>query len=262
LPGWLEVITALEEASQASFITAVQAMTYQFNHPLLQEAIYNTLTFSQRQRWHSQLGDWLIEGQTDAEQNLELIAYHYLQGVDVAKAAWFGRQAGDRARERGAYAGAAEYYAKVLALTTASPEDRMAAAEGQADVLALQGNYQAAQAAYTQAMGWGSPDAAGKQAILSGEIDSLLRTAFTPALRPWADGARAWLLAQQGQREAAAELVRAALAVAEETAQPALETLAQALTVQEPLGRYDEWLGQFTRTVLMQPASLAHLSRV
>jgi predicted ATPase/class 3 adenylate cyclase len=260
--GELEVTTALEEANQASFITAVRVMTYQFNHPLLQEAIYTTLAFSQRQHWHSQLGDWLIAGQPDTEQNLELIAYHYLHGADTAKAARFGRRAGDKARERGAYAGAAQYYAKVLSLSAAPLEDRVAASEGQADVLALQGNYRAAQLAYTQAIGWGSLDAAGKQAILSGEVDALLRTVFTPALRPWADGARAWLLAQQGQFEAATELVREALSIAEETARPALETLAQALAAQEPLGQYDEWLGQFARTVLTQPAPLTSLSRV
>lgn len=252
--GELEITTALEEASQASFLTAVQATTYQFSHPLLQEAIYTTLAFSQRQRWHGQLGDWLVEDQPDTEQKLELIAYHYLQGADAAKAARFSRRAGDRARERGAYAGAAEYYTKVLALSNTPLEDRMAAAEGQADVLALQGNFQAAQAAYTQAMAWGSLDAAGKQAILSGEVETLAQMAFTPALRPWADGARAWLLAKQGQFEAAADLVHAALTIAEETAQPALQTLAQALTAQEPLGQYDEWLDQFTRTVLIQPA--------
>lgn len=257
----LEVATALEEASQASFITAVQAMTYQFNHPLLQEAIYTMLAFSQRQRWHSQLGDWLVEGQPGMEQNLELIAYHYLQGTDTAKAARFGCRAGDKARERGVYAGATKYYAKVLALSAAPFEDRMAATEGQADVLALQGNYRAAQEAYTQAIGWGSSEAAGKQAILSGEVETLAQTAFTPALRPWADGGRAWRLAQQGQLEAAEELVRAALAIAEETARPALETLAQALTTHEPLGQYDEWLGQFTRTVLIRPAPQISLNR-
>lgn len=247
----LEIITALEEAIQASFITAVQATTYQFNHPLLQEAIYTTLAYSQRQRWHSQIGNWL-EGQPDAEQKLELIAYHYLNGVDMVKAARFGRCAGDKARERGAYAGAAEYYARVLALTNIPLEARMKAAEGQADVLTLQGNYPLARTVYAQAIGWGSLEAASKQAILSGEVDILAQTEFTPALRPWGDGARAWLLAQEGQFKAAAELVQAALVVAEETVRPALETLAQALHRKEPLGQYDEWLGQFSQTVLVQ----------
>jgi hypothetical protein len=119
-----------------------------------------------------------------------------------------------------------------------------------------------AQAAYTQAIGWGSPEAAGKQAILSGKVETLAQTSFTPALRPWADGGRAWLLAQQGQLAAAAELVRAALVIAEETARPALQTLAQALTAQEPLGQYDEWLDQFTRTVLIQPAPQVSLNQI
>jgi predicted ATPase len=107
----LDVVAALEEAMQASFLTTIQATTCQFNHPLMQEAIYTTLAFSQRQRWHAQIGDWLSASQSDPDQNLELIAHHYLQSADAVKAAQFGCRAGDKARERGAYAGAVEYYA-------------------------------------------------------------------------------------------------------------------------------------------------------
>jgi predicted ATPase len=134
----LDVTAALEEATRASFLTALQTTTYQFNHPLMQEAIYTTLAFSQRQGWHTKMGDWLVESRPETDQNMELIAYHYLQGADGVKAARFGRRAGDKARAQGLYAGAAEYYAKVLALAHAPPEEQAAAAEGQVQVLALQ----------------------------------------------------------------------------------------------------------------------------
>ncbi len=257
----LEVAAALDERSQTSFLSAVQTTTYQFNHPLLQEAIYNTLAYSQRQSWHTQIGDWLVESRPEAEQNLELMAYHYFQGADVAKAARFGRRAGDKARERGAYAGAAEYYAKVLALANAPLEERSRAAEGQADILALQGDYQAARSAYSQASQLGSAEARGKQVILAGEIETLARTEFSPALRPWADGAQAWLLAQHGQPQAATKLVQSALAGAEESARPALETLERMLAAPAGLGQYEEWLGLFAQAVLSQSSPLVSLSQ-
>jgi predicted ATPase len=260
--GEAEVALALEEAVQAAFLTVLHQGFYQFNHPLLQEAIYTTLAFSQRQRWHTQVGDWLVESQPDSEQSLELIAYHYLQGGEVEKAARFARRAGDKARKCGVYPGATAYYAKVLALTNAPLEERAGAAEGQADILALQGDYRAAKLAYTQAIELGSLEAVGKQAILSGEADILARTQFTPALRPWAEGARAWLLAQRSQPEAASTLLQAALDTAEEKVRPALAALAQTLAAKGQLGPYEEWLSQFAQIALSQSLPVASFNQV
>jgi predicted ATPase len=142
--GEVEVAAALDELERISFLTAAAPASYQFYHPLMQEAIYATLAYTQRQHWHTRIGDWLVESQTEPEYGPELIAYHYLHGAEMAKAARYGRLAGDRARERGAYAGAIEYYVKVLTLTNTPLDERIRAAEGRADVLALQGDYRAA----------------------------------------------------------------------------------------------------------------------
>jgi predicted ATPase len=260
--GEVEVAAALDELERISFLTAAAPASYQFYHPLMQEAIYATLAYTQRQHWHTRIGDWLVESQTEPEYGPELIAYHYLHGAEMAKAARYGRLAGDRARERGAYAGAIEYYVKVLTLTNTPLDERIRAAEGRADVLALQGDYRAARRAYTEAMTLGSVEAQGKQAILSGKVEILAQTDFSPALRPWADGAHAWLLAQQGQWEAATKLVQTALTIAGEAARPALETLARRLASRELTGQYDEWVDQFAQTVLSQSSLLVSLSRV
>ncbi len=257
----LEVQTALEGAVAASFITAIDETTYRFNHPLLQETIYTTLAFSQRQRWHTRVGDWLAQSQAEADQFLELIASHYLRGTDPEKAAHFGRRAGDKARGRGAYAGATEYYAQVLALPNAPLPEQANAAEGQGDVSALQGDYQTASTAYAQAVKLGSLEAPRKQAILSGDLEVLARTEFTPALRPWADGARAWLLAQQGQVEAALKLLQPALEGVEELAESALESLAQTLTGEGEVGPYEQWLERFVQAALSHSSPVMSLSQ-
>jgi hypothetical protein len=96
--------------------------------------IYATVVFSQRQRWHTQIGDGLAASQAEADQLLELMAYHYLRGADPVKAADFGLHAGNKARERGFYAGAAAYYGQVLTLPNAPLVQRAGAAEGQGDV--------------------------------------------------------------------------------------------------------------------------------
>jgi class 3 adenylate cyclase/tetratricopeptide (TPR) repeat protein len=257
----LEVQTALEGAVAASFITAIDETAYRFNHPLLQETVYATLAFSQRQRWHTRVGDWLAESRSEVDQFLELIATHYLRGTDAEKAAHLGRRAGDKARERGAYIGAAEYYAQVLALPNAPLAEQASAAEGLGDVLALQRDYRAASTAYAQAVELGSLDAPGKQAIISGDLEVLARTEFTPALRPWADGARAWLLAQQGQVDAALKLLQPVTQGVDELAQLALEALTQTLTREGEVGPYEQWLERFVQTALSHSSPVMSLSQ-
>jgi predicted ATPase len=257
----LEVQAALEGAVAASFITAIAETTYRFNHPLLQETIYTTLAFSQRQRWHTQVGDWLAQRQAETDQFLELLAAHYLRGSDPQKAAHFGRRAGDKARQRGAYAGAAQYYTQVLALPDAPRSEQASAAEGQGDVSALQGDYRAASTAYAQAAKLGSLDAPGKQAILSGALEVLAHTEFTPALRPWADGGRAWLLAQRGQVKAALKLLQPAVEGVDESAQSALEALTQTLAREGKVGPYEQWLERFVQAALSRSSPVVSLSQ-
>ncbi len=132
---------SLEEAVRASFLQFLPTGDYQFSHPLMQQAIYSTISFAQRQTWHTQVGDWLVDRRqaqaqtSEGRASLEMIAYHYLRGTDADKAAYFGRRAGDRARAYGAYESALAYYQEVLALEGAPAEEQMKAAKGQADLL-------------------------------------------------------------------------------------------------------------------------------
>jgi predicted ATPase len=164
--GAAEVQSALADAVRASLLSTSQGTIYRFEHPLIQETIYSTLAFSQRQEWHTQIGDWLVAQHPAAETlPLELVAYHYLNGADRRKAARFGCLAGDRAKANGAYLGALEYYQQVLALTDAPQEELVRAAAGQADVLALQEDYETAQSAYSRTVELGRDTAKSKKFI-------------------------------------------------------------------------------------------------
>jgi len=126
----------------------------------------------------------------------------------------------------------------------------MNAAEGYADVLALQGSYEEANLAYTQAVELGSISALGKQTILSGDLERLAQHSFTPELHPWAQGTQAWLLAQTGELTAALNLAQTALAESEAAARANLTELVQTLKAGKRPGEYGVWLQRFVKAVL------------
>lgn len=243
-----ELDIGLERTIRAGFLVETQAKSYRFHHPLMQEAIYATLSFSQRQSWHAQAGNWLIEHQL--EQALELISYHCLRGDDERKAAHYSRRAGDRAREQEAYAGALTYYEQVLQLQEAPTEEKQQAAESLGDVLMILREYPRAETAYHQAAELGSVAALGKVGIVSRNLDLLARAELPPMLQAWVKASQAYVLAQNNQRHVALDLAYAALELAPEPARPALQSLAQTLETRQRLEPYDRWLQQFTEVVL------------
>jgi len=241
-----ELKLALEQAVQGGFVVEMQDKSYRFNHPLMQEAIYATLSYSQRQRWHTEIGRWLSQRQP--EPPVELLAYHYLRGNDVEKAADFALRAGQRAQLQGAYTGALIYYEQVLELPDSVAPMRMAAAEYQGDVLMVLNDYSAARQAYEQASQLGSAGAAGKLAILAGDLEVLARTQFADALRPWAEASRAWLLAQNDQFEQALSSIQTAIRL--DGSQEAIKILHTSLKNRRRPGPYEEWLQQFARAAV------------
>lgn len=112
-------------------------------------------------------------------------------------------------------------------------------------------NYGTAAQAYSQAIELDSANAPGKRAIVSGSAEEIFQTEFTPPLHAWAKGSQAWLLAINGQREAAIRSAQTAVEVAEDSAKATMESLTQSLTNGEELGPYEEWLQRFAQGVLL-----------
>jgi hypothetical protein len=217
----------------------------------MQEAIYATLSFSQRQAWHIQVANWLIEYYL--EQSLQLITYHCLCGNDEPKAAHYSRRAGDKAREQEAYAGALTYYEQVLQLQEAPVAEKQLAAESRGDVLVLLREYARAETAYAQAAELGSATARVKGAIVSRKFEQLARTEpVTPMLQAWAKASQAYILAQNHQFQPALDSVYLALVLAPASTKPAIQSLVQALETQQHLETYELWLQQFAEVVLRE----------
>jgi predicted ATPase len=94
--------------------------TYLFKHALIQDAAYQSLLKSTRQRYHQQIAQ-ALEAQfaETAETQPELLAHHYTEAGLGAQAIPYWQRAGRRASERSAYVEAIARLTKGLELSRA-----------------------------------------------------------------------------------------------------------------------------------------------
>ena len=106
---------------------------YSFQHVLLRDVAYGQIPRRARAEKHRHAGEW-IEGLGRPEDHAELLAYHYQQALELARAVggqddpalverarqWL-RAAGERALALSAFASAADFFADALALS--APDD-------------------------------------------------------------------------------------------------------------------------------------------
>ena len=90
--------------------------TFVFRHALIQDAAYQSLLVSKRQRYHAAIARALTEYREIAETQPELIARHFSEAALPELALPFWRRAGDRATTRSANYEAIDHYEKVLAI--------------------------------------------------------------------------------------------------------------------------------------------------
>jgi len=87
--------------------------TYTFKHALIQDAAYQSLLKSTRQRYHQRLAQVLAEQFPEtAETHPELLAHHYTEAGLHAQAIVYWQRAGERATQRSAYAEAIAHLTK------------------------------------------------------------------------------------------------------------------------------------------------------
>lgn len=90
---------------------------YRFKHALIQEAAYRTLVAEQRQRLHRRAAEWLESRYaTHQQEALGLLAHHWLEARDDARAITYLTQAGDKARQEYALDEAIGHYRALLLL--------------------------------------------------------------------------------------------------------------------------------------------------
>jgi TOMM system kinase/cyclase fusion protein len=116
----------LQELVEAEFLyqrgVPPQA-TYVFKHALIQEAAYQSLLRSTRQRYHQHIAQVLETRFSEtAETQPELVAYHYTEAGLSAQAIPYWQRAGQRAVERSAHAEAIAHLTKGLEVLTTLPD--------------------------------------------------------------------------------------------------------------------------------------------
>jgi predicted ATPase len=89
--------------------------TYTFKHALIQDAAYQSLLKSTRQRYHQRTAQ-MLEAQfpETVEKQPELVAYHYTEASLAEHAIPYGQRAGQRASERSAHVEAIGHLTKGL----------------------------------------------------------------------------------------------------------------------------------------------------
>ncbi len=147
--------------------------TYLFKHALIQEAAYQSLLRSTRQRVHQRIAEVLVEQfPADAETRPEVVAHHYTEAGLSRPAADYWERAGQRAVARSANAEALAHFNKALDVLATLP-DTPERAQRELGLQVARGF------AIPALKGWGAPE--GRQAfsralaLSEGVPDSLLR---------------------------------------------------------------------------------------
>jgi predicted ATPase len=97
--------------------------TYLFKHALIQDAAYQSLLKSTRQRYHQQIAQALeAQFSETVETQPELLAHHYTEAGLVAQAVSYWQRAGERANGRSAYVEASSHLTKGLEVLMNLPQ--------------------------------------------------------------------------------------------------------------------------------------------
>jgi adenylate cyclase len=126
-------------------------LAYLFKHVLTQEIAYETLPFATRAMLHEQIGQYIEKTfLTVLTQYVYLLAHHYGHTENIEKKRHYLLRAGQQAQANYANRDAVSYYERLLPLLT--DEKRLDVYLKLGQVLELEGNWQAADEQYRQAL--------------------------------------------------------------------------------------------------------------
>jgi DNA-binding SARP family transcriptional activator/predicted ATPase len=113
------LLAALAALGRRGFLAETEAR-YRFEHDYIREIAYQAIEPERRLRLHRQVGSVLEELYPE---RAEALAYHFDQGEVWDKAAFYGQQAGDRARAACANDRAVAHYTRALEALDRQPGD-------------------------------------------------------------------------------------------------------------------------------------------
>jgi len=209
--GGVQLVNHLKELADRSLLRPEPpASEFTFVHPLLQEAVYSSVPYAQRRRWHRTLADHLAQEDVETvHQRLEALAYHYNHSDAPMLGVRYNRLAGDQARARQAWDEAVDYYETAIDIGARDPTqsaEHSLSQERLGDVYALTRRYDNAAAAFEAALATTSHPAylEGKLGLICPLLDdtdtAIARMTrawdeldLDAPLRPWLAAALGWL---------------------------------------------------------------------
>jgi predicted ATPase len=228
----VQLVNHLKELADRSLLTPEPpASEFTFVHPLLQEAVYSSVPYAQRRRWHRTLADHLAQEDVETvHQRLEALAYHYNHSDAPTLGVHYNRLAGDQARARQAWDEAIDYYETAIDIGARDPTqsaEHSLSHERLGDVYALTRSYDDASTAYEAALAATSHPAhiEGKLGLIYPLLDDMDAATTRMArawdeldldapLRPWLAAALGWLALRARPKDMTAIAGAGAAAVA------------------------------------------------
>ena len=117
-----EVTASLKPLIDAGLVRWMSSGNYEFKHALIRDSAYNSLLRRSRSELHLRFAQFL-ETQEPAQRQPELLARHYDEAGDTARALEYWTEAGDMAVAQGAQAEAAAHFSEAKQLYDQLPEN-------------------------------------------------------------------------------------------------------------------------------------------
>ncbi|HJS28162.1 MAG TPA: adenylate/guanylate cyclase domain-containing protein [Anaerolineales bacterium] len=154
-----EHLKTLQRAGMIRRINRPPEVEYSFLHTIVQEAIYNAILIKDRRRYHQRVGEAMQEIYQDRlEQSAPLLAYHFDQAGNAARALPYFILAGENAMRLYADSEAIEHLSSALSLATAAgldPEARSALLRKRGRAYETGGEFDNALADYQEGLALG-----------------------------------------------------------------------------------------------------------
>ncbi len=147
---------ALTEGCRQNLMTSwtvLEQRWYCFSGDGIHDEIYNSIETKKRQALHAQIAEALEADDSQGEENIYEIAFHYLRSHELEKAQTYSLKAAKEAKRAHANVQASRFYREALEL---HPEDdfelRHEILEDFGDVLSLTGQYEEALSSYEEVL--------------------------------------------------------------------------------------------------------------
>ena len=147
-------LSTLQRAELIREARRIPELEYVFRHDLTREAAYNSILLRERRDYHRRVGEALEELFVDRlEEQSHLLAHHFYEASDDARAFKYSLMAGDEATRLYAHHEANSHYTRAIELigqAAASPEQRINLYASQGRTLELIGEFDQALANYQE----------------------------------------------------------------------------------------------------------------